>query len=142
MLDTNALSAWADGDTALLRVLPKDRRWYLPVVALGEFLFGIRRSRERTKLEGWIGEVKATCALVPVDADTAHHYADVREELRCRAGLVTSGVGEVAERVASRYLGREAGVAYVAAGSDDLLVRLEPGKLRAWDFVDEFQVSR
>ena len=63
-------------------------------------------------------------------------------EVRCRAGLVTSGVGEVAERVASRYLGREAGVAYVAAGSDDLLVRLEPGKLRAWDFVDEFQVSR
>ena len=85
MLDTNALSAWADGDTALLRVLPKDRLWYLPVVALGEFLFGIRRSRERTKLEGWIGEVKATCALVPVDADTAHHYADVREELRAAA---------------------------------------------------------
>jgi hypothetical protein len=30
MLDTNALSAWADGDVALLRVLPKDRLWHLP----------------------------------------------------------------------------------------------------------------
>ena len=85
MLDTNALSAWADADAALLRVLPKDRLWHLPVVALGEFLFGIRQSRERTKLERWIEEVKATCALVAVDADTAGHYADIREELRAAA---------------------------------------------------------
>ena len=85
MLDTNALSAWAEADTALLRVLPKDRLWYLPVVALGEFLFGIRRSRERAKLERWIEEVKATCAVVAVDAETAEHYADIREALRAAA---------------------------------------------------------
>src|SRR5437870_1393532 len=85
MLDTNALSAWADADAGLLRVLPKDQLWHLPVVALGEFLFGIRRSRERPKLERWIEEVKAACALVAVDADTAGHYADIREELRAAA---------------------------------------------------------
>ena len=85
MLDTNALSAWADADTALLRVLPKDRLWHLSVVALGEFLFGIRRSRERAKLERWIEAVKAASALVAVDADTADHYADIREELRAAA---------------------------------------------------------
>jgi len=62
-------------------------------------------------------------------------------EVRCRAQLVTTGVGTVAERIASRYLGPEAGPAYVAGGSDDLLVRLEPGTLRAWDFVDEFRSS-
>ena len=88
MLDTNALSAWADADAALLRVLPKDRLWHLPVVVLGEFLFGIRRSRERTKLEQWIEEVRATCALVAVDADTAGHYADIREELRAAAAPI------------------------------------------------------
>jgi predicted nucleic acid-binding protein len=85
MLDTNALSGWANGETALLRVLPKDRLWHVPVVALGEFLFGIRRSRERAKLERWIVEVKAACALVVVDADTANGYADIREELRAAA---------------------------------------------------------
>jgi hypothetical protein len=36
VLDTNALSAWADRDVALLRVLSKDRLWHLPVVVLGE----------------------------------------------------------------------------------------------------------
>lgn len=85
MLDTNALSAWAEADGALLRVLPKDRLWHLPVVALGEFLFGIRRSRERPKLEQWIEAVKVTCALVVVDGDTADHYASIREELRTAA---------------------------------------------------------
>src|SRR5687767_14322632 len=85
MLDTNALSAWADADTALLRVLPKDRLWHLPVIALGEFLVGIRRSRQRARLERWILDVKAMCALVAVDADTADHYADIREELRAAA---------------------------------------------------------
>jgi predicted nucleic acid-binding protein len=43
MLDTNARSAWAGADIALLRVLPKDRLRHHPVVALGEILFGIRR---------------------------------------------------------------------------------------------------
>lgn len=85
MLDTNALSAWADGDVALLRVLPKDRLWHLPVIVLGEFLYGIRRSRERLKLERWMDAVKASCALVVVDEDTADHYATVREELRAAA---------------------------------------------------------
>ena len=66
----------------MLRVLPKDRLWHVPAVALGEFLFGIRRSRERAKLERWIEEVKATSALEAIDGDTAGHYADIREELR------------------------------------------------------------
>ena len=59
-------------------------------------------------------------------------------EVRSTARLVTDGVDEAAERIASRYLGPEAGPAYVAQGSDDLLVRLEPGVLRGWDFADEF----
>lgn len=85
MLDTNALSGWADADGRLLRVLPKDRPWYLPVVVLGEFLFGIRRSRERPKLERWIHEVRSSCVLVGVDEETADHYATIREELRAAA---------------------------------------------------------
>lgn len=85
MLDTNALSAWADADGALLQVLPKDRLWHLPVVVIGEFLFGIRRSRERSKLERWMNAVKESCALVAVDEVTADHYATIREELRVAA---------------------------------------------------------
>lgn len=58
-------------------------------------------------------------------------------ELRGRAQLITAGVGDAVQRIASRYLGREAGAAYADGADDDLLIRLEPGDLRAWDFADE-----
>jgi PPOX class probable F420-dependent enzyme len=59
-------------------------------------------------------------------------------ELRCNAQLLPAGVEEAVPRIASRYLGREAGAAYAEHGHDDLLIRLEPGELRAWDFADDF----
>ena len=59
-------------------------------------------------------------------------------EVHCNARLVTEGAGDAVVRIASRYLGREAGAAYAASGGDDLIIRLEPGDLRAWDFADEY----
>lgn len=58
-------------------------------------------------------------------------------ELRCSAQLVTVGVDHAVKRIASRYLGVEAGTAYAESAADDLLLRLEPGDLRAWDFADQ-----
>lgn len=51
ILDTNALSAFADSDAELLKVLPKDRPWCLPVVVIGEYKFGLMGSRERVARE-------------------------------------------------------------------------------------------
>jgi len=61
-------------------------------------------------------------------------------ELRATARLVTDRVGEVVERIATRYLGSPEGARYAREAGDDLLIRLEPGSLRAWDFADEFAV--
>jgi PPOX class probable F420-dependent enzyme len=58
-------------------------------------------------------------------------------ELRGTARLRTAGAREAVRRIASRYLGPEAGAAYAETAGDDLLIRLEPGDLRAWDFTDE-----
>jgi len=59
-------------------------------------------------------------------------------EVRCQARLVTAAVGDAVARIASRYLGAEAGAAYAQSAGDDLLIRLQPGDLRAWDFADEY----
>jgi PPOX class probable F420-dependent enzyme len=59
-------------------------------------------------------------------------------EVRCHARLLTAGAGDAVRRIASRYLGAEAGAAYAESADDDLLIRVEPGELRAWDFADEF----
>jgi PPOX class probable F420-dependent enzyme len=69
-----------------------------------------------------------------VVCDQALPYRGV--ELRTEARLVTTGVEAATLRIASRYLGSEAGAAYAAEGPDDLIVRLEPGNLRTWDFAD------
>ena len=59
-------------------------------------------------------------------------------ELRGEPELITQDVAEAGERVATRYLGEPAGAEYAAEAGDDLLIRLEPGTIRAWDFADEF----
>jgi PPOX class probable F420-dependent enzyme len=59
-------------------------------------------------------------------------------EVRCVVQLSRTGVEDTVSRIASRYLGAAAGAAYAARGTDDLVVRLEPGELRAWDFADEY----
>ena len=59
-------------------------------------------------------------------------------EVRTTARLIHENVVEIAERIAARYIGEEEGAAYVESlGGDDLIVRLEPGELRVWDFADE-----
>ena len=60
-------------------------------------------------------------------------------ELRGDAKLVTDGVAEVARRIAVRYLGEADGAAQAEALADDILIRLEPGDLRVWDFSDEYR---
>jgi PPOX class probable F420-dependent enzyme len=57
-------------------------------------------------------------------------------EVRAEARLSTDAADAI-RRIATRYLGAEAGAAYADGTSDDTLIRLEPGHLRAWDFADE-----
>jgi PPOX class probable F420-dependent enzyme len=59
-------------------------------------------------------------------------------ELRTTARLSVPEDRSVVGRIAARYLGPEAGERYAETSDDDLLIRLEPGELRGWDFADFF----
>jgi PPOX class probable F420-dependent enzyme len=59
-------------------------------------------------------------------------------EVRAAARIVQEGAVETAIRIAGRYLGPARGEAYVRkVGGNDVIIRLEPGNVRAWDFADE-----
>ena len=47
-------------------------------------------------------------------------------------------------RLAQRYMGKEAGIAYAETFADDALglIRLTPGTVRAWDFRDDHEETR
>jgi PPOX class probable F420-dependent enzyme len=55
-------------------------------------------------------------------------------EVRCEARL--EDAGDTARRIAIRYLGERDGATYADSAGDETLIRLEPGRLRAWDFPD------
>ena len=82
ILDTNAISDWCEANTRLLRVRPKDRPIYLPVIVLGEYRFGIKAARDRAVREVWLDTVESSVVVLDVDTTTARFYGEVREELR------------------------------------------------------------
>ncbi len=57
-------------------------------------------------------------------------------EVRARARLESNGDTEVMGRIAARYIGRAEAEAW--ADPTDVVVRIEPGLLRAWDFADDY----
>jgi PPOX class probable F420-dependent enzyme len=60
-------------------------------------------------------------------------------EVRGVARFVDRNVSETALRIATRYLGAEEAAHDVEALRDvDVIVRIEPGNIRVWDFADEF----
>ncbi len=82
ILDTNALSAWAEGVAAVEAPLRSARRLVVPSIVLGEYYFGIRQSSHRDRYEGWLRRYLPLAEIAIVTHATAGVYADVRLELK------------------------------------------------------------
>ena len=82
ILDTNALSAWAEGIAAVERPLRSARRLVVPSVVLGEYYFGIRQSRHRRRYEDWLRRYLPAAEIATVTHATAGAYASIRLELK------------------------------------------------------------
>ncbi len=84
ILDTNAVSALFAGDRALASVLSSEDRHHLPAVVIGEYLYGLARSRHRKSLEKLLDSLAEESEVLTVGRRTARHYAEVRVGLRSR----------------------------------------------------------
>ena len=82
ILDTNALSALAEGDPAIEPILRRAMQVGIPVVVLGEYRFGIAQSRNRSSYERWLHEYLGRFRVLDVTDETSRHYAEVRLELK------------------------------------------------------------
>ena len=90
ILDTNALSAMADGNLNVEARLERADSLAIPVMALGEYKYGIRQSRNRTRYERWLAELTTNYRILIVDEKTADEYALVRSELKQRGKPIPS----------------------------------------------------
>uniref|UniRef100_Q02BQ0 Ribonuclease VapC n=1 Tax=Solibacter usitatus (strain Ellin6076) TaxID=234267 RepID=Q02BQ0_SOLUE len=82
ILDTNGLSAIADGDPLLEPILARASELALPVIVLGEYRYGIAQSRNRIRYEKWLKDLVSNCRVLNVDDATAAEYAILRSELK------------------------------------------------------------
>ena len=82
ILDTNAVSALAEGDPDIEGILTAAPSIFIPSVVVGEFLYGIGQSRDRTKYEAWLQRTLGYTRLLFVELRTAREYAAIRLELR------------------------------------------------------------
>lgn len=85
ILDTNALSAAADGEPRVLAVVASASTLAVPVVVLGEYRLGIAQSRHRAEYEEWLGEWVSAVTVLDIDQETTRRYAAIGLELK-RAG--------------------------------------------------------
>lgn len=84
ILDTNAVSALLAGDSALAEQISGVDRHHLPVIVIGEYRYGLARSRHRRSLALLLDSLIRDSIILPVDESTSSFYADVRNELRER----------------------------------------------------------
>jgi tRNA(fMet)-specific endonuclease VapC len=82
ILDTNALSAAADNDPAIIAILARADQVAIPVIVLGEYRYGIAQSRRRATHENWLTGLLHDCYVLDINEPTTHHYAEIVLELK------------------------------------------------------------
>ncbi len=82
ILDTNGLSALAEGDVALEPVLRRASLIAIPVIVLGEYRYGISQSRHHLHYERWLAEYLPDFRILDVDELTTISYSAVHSELK------------------------------------------------------------
>ena len=82
IVDTNALSAAADDDPAVIAILTRADQMAIPVIVLGEYRYGIAQSRHRVTYENWLASLLRDCAVLDINEPTTQHYAEIILNLR------------------------------------------------------------
>ena len=82
ILDTNALSAFADGVPLAVSAVEAADSVALPVIVLGEFRYGVTHSTRRREYEAWLDQYLPNFRVLDITAETASEYALIRSELR------------------------------------------------------------
>jgi tRNA(fMet)-specific endonuclease VapC len=82
IVDTNALSAAADDDPAVVAILAGAQQMAIPVIVLGEYRYGIAQSRHRLSYERWLTNLLRDCLVLDISEATTHDYANITLELK------------------------------------------------------------
>ena len=84
LLDTNIVIAFFAGDAAVAAKLAHAAEVFVPIVVIGELLFGARKSARPTDNIGRVNALAAATSVLPCDLGTAAIYGEIKDELRLK----------------------------------------------------------
>lgn len=90
IVDTNALSAFAERNQSVRESIFNASGPYLPVIVVGEYRFGLLSSRERVKRLAWLAELTRQWEVLEISKETTVHYAEMRRQLKDAATPIPS----------------------------------------------------
>jgi len=90
ILDTNAVSGFADGSQTIRERIRDAGGPFLAVIVLGEYRFGLLSSREEEKRLAWLAELLRYWKALDITKETAAHYAEIRQRLKQNATPISS----------------------------------------------------
>jgi len=74
----------------LRRTIESETDLALPVIVLGEYLYGIRHSRLRARYDVWLQGHLRVFMVLSVGTRTAQYYSDIRSELKAQGRPIPS----------------------------------------------------
>lgn len=82
LIDTSIIIPYRAGDPAVVQHVNDADEVFLPVVAVGELLFGALKSPHPERNRQWVEELVRRTPVLDCDLETAEVYAGTRDQLR------------------------------------------------------------
>jgi tRNA(fMet)-specific endonuclease VapC len=82
LLDTNIITAWLKGETAVADKIDKAKEIHLPITVVGQLYYGALYSTQIEKNIKGIKKITANYNIVTIDEQTAIAYGDIKVLLR------------------------------------------------------------
>lgn len=82
ILDTNALSDFFKENESIKIHIEKANQLYVPVIVLGEYLYGIKSSTKSQQLSTLLSGFMSEIQTLNISAGTADIYAEIRWDLK------------------------------------------------------------
>ena len=82
LLDTNIITAWLKGETAIAERIDKAKGIFIPAIVLGELYYGAFYSTHIRKNIGNIQKIIDNYTILNIDNETAAIYGNLKASLR------------------------------------------------------------
>lgn len=80
-LDTNIIIGIFQGDQEIIIKLDSNLEIFIPVIVIGELLYGVERSKHKIENKNRVEKLANLNKILEIDLNTTFHYAQIKNKL-------------------------------------------------------------